>query len=563
MTAMQKILLTLLVLISFIKISSAQDKYVVKLSDKTGSGSTLSPFTIGNPAAYLTTRALQRRTNQSIVITDSDLPVNPNYISQIAGTGANVIGKSKWLNTVTIQTTNLTVLSALTALPFVQSVNNVARIRSNNTIANKFNKEKLFPEKAHNATVQRTASFNYGDATNQIQMLNGIALHDAGSRGEGMVIAIIDAGFFNADNMIVFDSLRAANKILATWDFVDDNANVYDDDSHGSYCFSIMGANSPGVMVGTAPYASYYLLRSEDNFSEKIIEEYNWAEAAEYADSVGADVISSSLGYTEFDDPAMNHTYIDMDGNTCPSSIAADVAANKGMVVVVAAGNQGSSPWQYISAPSDADSVICVGAVDDVGNYAGFSSVGPSSDGQVKPTVAAQGAGTYVADVTNNGAFPGNGTSFACPVIGGLAACLWQCNPSANNMQLINAIKRSASQFATPDSLKGYGIPDFLTACSILLNFNAGFIGKGDRVDVFPNPVNNNQITFSYYADVTGKEIAISLFDISGKKVYESKSFVSPRKNNNFTINTTLANGVYFLEVLTDDNNFTKKVVKQ
>lgn len=555
---MKKHLLTLS-LITFCNLLFAQDKYVIKLTDKNG-----SPFSISNPSAFLSAKAIQRRSNQGIAVTSNDLPVNPNYISQIAGTGANIIGRSKWLNTVTVQTNNPGVLTTIQGFSFVQSVNNVARTNGVTSTNNKFELERNFVERKPNPVVQqRTSSFNYGDALNQIQMINGVALHDAGSQGDGMVIAIIDAGFLNADNMNVFDSLRASNKIIATWDFVAEEANVYDDDSHGSYCFSIMGANLPGVMVGTAPHASYYLLRSEDAPTENIIEEYNWAEAAEYADSVGADVISSSLGYSEFDNPAMNHTYADMDGNSTPCSIAADIAASKGILVVNAAGNQGNGAWHYITAPSDADSIICVGAVNDVGNYAGFSSTGPSSDGQVKPTVAAQGAGCYVADIGNNGTFPGNGTSFACPVIAGMSACLWQCNPQATNMQIINAIKQSASQFSTPDSLTGYGIPDFLNACSILLNVNAGFIGKGDRVDVFPNPFYDNEINFNYYADVTGKEINISLFDVSGKIIFKEDKFVSPRRNNVVTINKYLAKGIYFLQVNTPNDIFSKKIIRQ
>lgn len=555
---MKKIILFLFSLIAFGAGVTAQDKYVLRLTDKNG-----TPHTITNPSTFLSPRSIQRRVNQSINIATTDLPVNPSYINQIAATGANVIGHSKWLNTVTIQTSNPSVLSAVQALSFVQSVNIAARTGNINVPANKFELEKLFPYQKSNIVFERTTSLNYGDALNQIQMINGVALHDAGSLGNGMVIAVIDAGFFNADNMDVFDSLIASNKIISTWDFVDDNANVYDDNSHGSYCFSIMGANLPGVMIGTAPQASYYLLRSEDAPTENIIEEYNWAEAAEYADSVGADIISSSLGYSEFDNPAMNHTYADMDGNTAPSTIAADIAASRGIVVVNSAGNQGNGAWQYITAPSDADSIICVGAVDDVGNYASFSSKGPSSDGQIKPTVVAQGAGTYVADIGNAGTFPGNGTSFSCPLIAGMAACLWQCNPSATNMQIISAIKQSASQFATPDSLMGYGIPDFLNACSILLNINPGFIGKGDRVDVFPNPVYDNQINFSYYADLTGKEVSVSLFDVSGKRIADQQKFVSPRRNTQFTINKYLAKGIYFLQVNTPDNVFVKKIVRQ
>src|SRR6185436_3182205 len=395
-----------------------QDRYVVQITNKNN-----SPFSFSSPSSYLSTRALARRTNQNIAIDSTDLPINPSYVSGIANTGAAIIGHSKWLNTITIQTTSASVLSAINALPYVSSVFNVGRAAhpGEGNVQNKFGNEILLKNKMYlassnrSASVDRASSFDYGSSGNQIQMLGGDVMHNNGYTGVGMQIAVIDAGFENANNMVVFDSLFANNQVLGTYDFVSNEINVYDDYNHGSYCLSIMAGNWPGNLVGTAPKASYWLLRSEDAATENIIEEYNWAEAAEFADSAGADLISTSLGYTTFDDPSQDHTYSDLDGNTTPITVAEDIAAARGMIVENSAGNEGNGPWFYISAPADADSNIATGAVDDQGNYVSFSGRGPTADGRIKPDVVAQGAGTIVADVNNFGVLPGSGTSFSGP----------------------------------------------------------------------------------------------------------------------------------------------------
>ncbi len=419
---MNKKLLFLISAFLFIIHAFAQDRYAVQLTDKNN-----SPYSISNPLAYLSQRAIDRRTAQGIAITSHDFPVNPSYVSQIAATGATVINTSRWLNTVTIETSSPAVLAAVNALPFVQQVYNVGRMADPNKVKDKFVFETPYPLAAASKNSSSVLSFNYGPSQNQIAMLGGDILHNQGKTGQGMVIAVIDAGFFNADNMIVFDSLRNDNRLLGTWDFVDHNAQVYDDHAHGTFVTSIMAGNWPGNIVGTAPHASYWLLRSEYAPTETLMEEFYWAAAAEFADSAGADIINSSLGYYEFDNPAQNHTYVDMNGKTTPVSRAAAAAASKGIIVCNSAGNEGASNWNYIIAPADADSIISVGAVDDQMNYAWFSSNGPTSDGRVKPTVAAQGQGTFVADLSNNGVFAGNGTSFSSPVMAGMMACLWQC----------------------------------------------------------------------------------------------------------------------------------------
>ena len=548
-------------LILFCSQAFAQDRYVVQLTDKNN-----SPYSISTPSAYLSPRAIQRRTNQGIAVDISDLPVNPSYIIGLAATGATVLSHSKWLNTVTVQTSSQAVLNNIDALPYVDTIKNVGRYAHgiNNQDTDKFRKETLMKNNLSLAIENRaaaTASFDYGPSLNQIAMLGGDVMHDNGYTGMGIVIAVIDAGFYNADNMVVFDSLRANNQILGTWDFVSNDANVYDDDPHGSEVLSIMGGNWPGNIVGTAPKANYWLLRSEDNTSENIIEEYNWATAAEFADSAGADVINSSLGYTEFDNPAQNHTYADMEGNTCPSSRAADFAAAKGMVVEVSAGNEGNSPWMHISAPADADSILATGAVDDMENYVGFSSVGPSADGDIKPNVAAQGAGTFVADIFNGGVFPGSGTSFAGPLISGMAACLWQCHPNASNMEIINAIQHSASQFNNPDSLLGYGIPDFPQACLYLGGINPDLTDNGDNLWLNSANPFNSTLEFSFYSD-TNQRVDIRICDMLGKVVYHSSPEFNAVTVTKFSAPLSLSKGVYVIKAVTEERAFSKKIIK-
>ncbi len=537
----------------------AQDRHVILFSDKNN-----SPFSISNPSQYLSSRAITRRTQAGIVIDAFDLPVNPQYVTGVAATGAAILNTSKWNNSVTVDvSSNPNALAQILALPYVQSSVHVGRM-AQPTGKNKFQTEKITTTQNQQPALRTNGFYNYGMAANQIQMLNGDMLHDMGHRGSGMIIAMLDAGCYNADQMNVFDSLYANNRILYTYDYYANNSNVYDDDAHGSYTLSLIGANQPGVIVGTAPEASFILLMSEYAPSENLIEEYTWATAAEFADSAGADIISSSLGYSVFDDATMNHTYQDMNGNTTPVSKAAVMAARKGMVVVNSAGNSGGGFWQYITAPADADSIITAGAVDDLGNYAGFSSTGPTSDGRVKPTVAAQGAGAYVADVNNGGAFPGNGTSFSCPILAGLSACLWQCNPSATNMQLIDAIKQSASQYATPDSLIGYGLPNFETACSILASLLNPAPGSGEFIaEVYNNPFDNQHpLSFDFYSD-TNQDYTCQVFDIAGKLIYDSKSTFFPGKVNHVQVPLFVARGIYFLRIVTDNKIHKQKIVRQ
>ncbi|MBM3436273.1 MAG: hypothetical protein FJY07_08685, partial [Bacteroidetes bacterium] len=370
------------------------DKYWVRFTDKNN-----SPYSINNPGEFLSQRAIDRRVHFGINVIENDLPVNPQYIEGVANTGVTILTVSKWMNSVTIYTTDPAALDAIGLLPYVESIVKGTGSGGFNPSPKPFFLNETYYKMPEEEYLKSLCSYDYGSAYNQIHMLNGDALHDMGYNGAGKIIAVIDAGFMNADNIDAFDSLWDSGRILGVRDFVSPlNPDIFGSHYHGTMVLSTMGGNWPGNIVGTAPGAEYWLIRTEDGNSEYIIEELNWVSGAELADSVGADIINSSLGYTEFDDPSQNHTYEDMDGNTTPVTKGADVAASKGMVVVNSAGNSGGSSWQYIGAPADGDSVFSIGAVDDMGNYAGFSSTGPTYDGRVKPNVVAQGQGCAIID---------------------------------------------------------------------------------------------------------------------------------------------------------------------
>lgn len=536
----------------------AQDKYVVHFTDKNNSA-----FSLNSPQNFLSQRSIDRRTHQGIAIDSTDLPVNSSYTQGVETAGATVIGKTKWLNAVLIQTTNPAVLTAINALPYVVSTVNVARIAPTQPTHNKFEAETIEPYQPSPITAQRTTSLDYGNGTNQINMININALHDLGFQGQGMQIAVIDAGFDHADQMTCFDSLRANNQLLGTWDFVAQDTFVYDDFYHGSAVLSCMGANVPGDLIGTAPKASFWLLRSEDVGSENIIEEYYWASAAEFADSAGADVINSSLGYTTFDISANDHTYAEMDGNTTPCTMAADFAAKKGIIVCNSAGNEGGSSWHYIGAPADADSILTVGAVDAAGNYVAFSSKGPTIDGRIKPDVADQGQGTTLFVWPTPTSQTGSGTSFSSPLMAGAVACLWQAWPNKTNMEIIQAVKQSSSQYNNPDdSLLGYGIPNFgLANLFVSTNYH-----QYDNVlNIFPNPIINTEPVTIQIVNDSQQVLNLELTDVLGRVCYSHDYALRAYSLNEIKFYppfSKMGNGLFFLKMQTDDHSYLKRLMK-
>ncbi len=438
-------------------------RYLVRFRNK---GNT--PYSIANPATYLSSRSIERRTKYTIAIDSTDLPVTPGYINQVnAIPNVTILNVSRWLNQVSIQTTDPNAINAINSLPFVKSVSGIAA-RHSTAERKKITEEVTTLE---NTKVEKVTGdyYDYGaNSQKEIEMHHGDFLHNIGLRGETMRIAMIDAGFYNYNSFKVFDSININGQVLETWDFVAREASVAEDYSHGMSCLSTIAANLPGEFVGMAPKASFYLYRTEDVSSEYPIEEHNWVCAAERADSAGADVLSSSLGYTTFNDPTLSHTYADLNGHTTMAAIGAGLAAKKGLLVFIGAGNEGNTTWHYIMTPADADSVITVGAVGVDSIKGNFSSYGPASDGRIKPDVMTAGVKAVIESAGNYVGYS-NGTSYACPKMAGLGTCLWQAFPEFNNMTIVDAIKRSGSTAGHPTDSIGYGIPDMKLAFTILL----------------------------------------------------------------------------------------------
>lgn len=542
------------------QVPAAPSRYVVFFRDKNN-----SPYSINNPSQFLSQRALDRRARYNIALDQYDIPVNPQYVSGIANTGAVILNKSKWLNCVTIWTPDTSILSQITALPYVQALGPVARRKAVDKNPVMDFARDLTPKIRSKSTAKSgNTALDYGLGANQITMFNGQVFHLLGFMGQGMQIAVLDAGFSNTDQLDIFDSLYVNNQVLGTKDFVNPtNTDVYQFNTHGTYVLSCIGGNLPGVLVGTAPKAGFWLLRTEEGASENLIEEFNWSSGAEFADSVGADVINSSLGYTEFDDTLVNHVYADLNGDKTPITRAADFAASRGMLVVNSAGNSGTSPWFHIGAPADADSILTIGAVDSTRAYATFSSKGPSADGRVKPNVCAQGRNAWVANVSG-GIMKGSGTSFSSPIMAGAVTCFWQAYPSSNNMQIIEAVQRSASQYNNPDSLMGYGIPNFATAGQFLTTSVDNIaLDKDEILNIFPNPFYS---TFNIvYRPEKSKTIDVTVTDMAGKKVFSKNYPVTPGEPNSIVLTGIENNpkGQYVVTVKSGKQRISKTLMKE
>ena len=456
-------------IVAMISFAEAQQKLViVRFANKIN-----SRFQLSRPQEFLSDNAINKRIKYRIPVDVHDLPVNETYINQLLQINGVVLkSKSKWLNQVVVGVPNDSILNAIKRLSFIERIIPA----TSSSTKNKYDKWKtenntvnIAPQIANSHSTSRANSaFDYGLSESQIKIHQADFLHNHGFKGESMKMGIFDAGFFNYDVLPTFDSVRSNNQIKEVWDFVTNDSSVSEDNSHGMKCFSIIAANMPGSFVGSSPNSNFYLYRTEDVGSEMPIEEHYLALAAERADSIGIDVCSISLGYSTFDDPSLDYSYADMNGNTSISANAVDLAAKKGILMVVSAGNEGNNSWQYITTPGDADSCLTVGAVNVIGTPAGFSSFGPSSDGDVKPDVVSVGAGTTVANSTDGSPSFGNGTSFSCPNMAGIATCLWQAFPESSNTDIIDALRRSASHFENPDNKIGYGIPDAKKAFVLL-----------------------------------------------------------------------------------------------
>jgi serine protease AprX len=539
---MKKLIIVFL-LLSGVASWSQEDAWVY-FANKPNSAAFLS-----NPLTMLTQRSLDRRTTQNIALDIKDVPVHQPYIDQVeAANGITIYAKSKWLNCVHVRG-NYDDVQALSALAFVDHIEYANR--NLNTGNRKASQKRVKP---FHKTMETETAFNYGTSLNQIQMLNGVTLHEQNYTGSGKIIAVMDGGFPGVNTASTFSRLRDNGQILGGYDFVNRSEEFYTGISHGTMVLSTMGGYKNNQLVGTAPDAQYYLFITEDGDNEGPLELSLWVEAAEEADRLGVDVINTSLGYTQFDNPDYDFTYEDMDGQVSFASRGLDIAYSRGMICVIAAGNEGNSDWHYISSPADATHALTIGAVNASENPAGFSSYGPSADGRIKPDVAAQGQQSVISG-TSGTVGTGNGTSFASPILAGMVASFWQALPGKTNEEIMQLIKESASIYNNPNDRIGYGIPNFGQALATALGTQQ-FATDNTRFTVYPNPI-HDQMTIAFpdnyeYAN-------LSLYNAIGQKVMEQ-----PVSSGNPTIFlNTLQSGMYLYKIQTQTFSQSGKLVKE
>lgn len=414
-----------------------------------------SPYSIDHPEKYLSERAINRRKRQGIAIDSTDLPVSPTYIDYIKSKGLTIMGTSRWHNTITVASSTDDVAKTVGGAPYIKSCLRLYKSPDSLVVYPREKVGKL-------TSIDSTAASCYGNGFEQINLINGTELHTTGFKGKGMLIAILDAGFRNADKISALKT-----NIKSTADFSPRrSSSIFAEHYHGTMVLSVMAANKPNVLIGTAPEADYALIRSEDTDTETRAEEDSWTMAAEFADSIGADLINSSLGYSHWDGDSIGPSLRDLNGHTAYISRTASLLASKGIVLCNSAGNEGNSTWHKINVPADADDILTVGAIDFNKTSTKFSSLGPTQDGRVKPDVCGPGKDIYVIDasgmMTTN-----SGTSFASPIICGMTACLWQALPQLNAKQIISLIRQSADRYQWPDNVYGYGVPNYTKALSI------------------------------------------------------------------------------------------------
>lgn len=481
----------------FAKTGIGQHRFFVSFSDKSN-----SPYSISEPEAYLSQKAIDRRSKQDLLITEQDLPVNPQYVDGLKTTGADVYYTSRWLNGAIIQVDS-SLLDPISQIEYVSSITYIAknskltRVRSTYQIPSSF----LTP-----ANIAANSELQLG-------IMNVPDMHSDGYRGDQMTIAVFDGGFLAAHLYTPIADIFREGRFLGGEDLVTYGNDPFKYSGHGTAVLSTIAANLP-ELTGTAPKANFLLYVTEDVSSEYRIEEYNWLIAAEKADSAGADIIQSSLGYSVFNDATMNYTYEDMDGQTAIITQAANMAVERGMVVVTSAGNEGSSNWKYVTAPADGTNVIAVGSIDNNYQKSSFSSIGPTFDGRIKPDVVALGRG--VALMAGNGDIQtSNGTSYAAPQVAGFIAGIWQAKPHWSNYDVIETVRATSTLGENPNNFLGYGIPIYENAVlGGVLELNDLLSSK---ITVFPNPVRDSKL----YIDLTyrrlNEDLQLKLIDLEGK----------------------------------------------
>jgi serine protease AprX len=521
-------------------------KYLALLKDKNN-----SPYSINSPLFYLSQKSIDRRFKQGISIKTSDLPPNPAYIAAIQQTGATVIYKSRWMNAALVEATE-TQKSAILGLSFVKGIEFNRPLKE---VRTQIVYDKL--------AVENTESLHYGDATTQIQLLGADLMHEQGFYGEGMLVALLDDGFLNTNTSSCLQHLFSNNKIVKVYDFVDNDNTVYSQGGHGTAVLSTMAGYIDNQMISPGFGISVALFRTEDDISETPLEEANWLFAAEMADSLGADIISSSLGYSLFDNSTDNYTTAMMDGKTALCTRSADLATERGIVVVISAGNSGDEPWGIITAPADADSVLAVGAVTRAGEYASFSSRGNSADGRIKPDVVAVGSSTALCNTSGNAA-TSSGTSFSAPLVAGLVAGFWQANPYLTAQEVTQCIRKSGHQFASPTIQMGYGYANFARANTIAHNeFPISAIEPNlDLVAITISPSNKSELKLKFVNSLINNQLRISFINQATKQTLYQDVFTLTvnETSKTITFDTLQPNILLRIEDLTQKK--TLKIIR-
>lgn len=542
-------LIILLYLPFWVHAQSTGARYRIEFTDKVGSA-----YDLSHPESFLSERALSRRIRYHIPIDEYDLPVSAAYLDSLRKHGFKVLYTSRWFNFATVAVVSPEDTAGVSNWNFVRSIK---LTRPENVLKNaesKWDEIKVPSTKS----AQGEPDDSYGYSSEQVAQLNGKILHENGFKGQGMLIAILDAGFRAANQLAVFDSLFQQNRMLGTRDFVNPQSDVFQEYQHGMNVLSLMAANSPGTLIGTAPDASYYLIRTEDENSEYPVEMDNYIAGLELGDSIGADVINASLGYFIFDDSADNLSYDELDGKTLMITRAVELAEKKGMIVCVSAGNEGDNAWQHIIAPADANEILSMAAVNIAGERARFSSIGPSADGRIKPEVAACGWDAWIQKYPNE-IGTSNGTSFASPLVAGMTTCLWQEYPEKTPAEIIDAVIQSASQYDLPDNYLGYGIPDFEKA-SLLLQKTVTKDKSEKQWKVSPNPFVNN-IRLEYQGPGLLDDTSATCILLNGTGTILKEERLSGRIQ--WLNPGSLPSGLYFLQVITEGVTENHKLIKK
>jgi serine protease AprX len=540
MRRLYTIIIVLLISIPAFSQRVAENSYWFYFTDKDNNG-----YSVHEPEEFLSIRSIDRRAWQSLFINETDLPVTQSYLDSLSKLNLEIKHVSKWLNGVLVISSDTELIDTLTNISFV----------STDKWEHTFD-ETNYPEPSADRfepALETPPSYAYGYSKKQVSQVGTEILHQAGYTGAGVYVAVIDMGFTNMPIMKAFKKTYERDLLLAERNFVDRSVDAYENHHHGTHVASIIAANWTDTLIGTAPDATLILAVTENGASETKIEEFAWIEAIEWADSLGVDIINTSLSYSQFDDPLTNYSYEDMNGYTAFSSRVASWSAHKGLLNVVSAGNAGNNAWHYIAAPADASNTISVGAVDSMGNIASFSSRGPTYDHRIKPEIVARGVLNAVSTVYDLVAFV-NGTSYSSPIISGSAACLWQAFPSLPASKLMRVIFESSDLRWTPDIIYGYGTPNFGRALQLVSAAPTSLLSQD--LKAYPNPF--HEVLYIELPIEDCGEYQITIYDLQGRTVHSSQESIPVQ----IELARDTPSGIYIIELKNREQSFRSRLIK-